>query len=375
MTWRPDDAELDDVARSLDRPERSAERAEHDRTALLAAAAGRTQMSRRSRVPYAIAGVAFAAAAAVAIWIAARPSEHAAPAVASVVKQRIAPIGVARFANVSDWADFVVRLDDGKLAIEVGNLDAADRFRVTTTDGEVETHGARFDVAAEQGHVASLDVHEGRVELRRAGEQVVILAAGQSWARVKTAIREDVPLPAPVTAPAPAPRHDAAKKIEAPPVPKIEAPAPKIEAPPPAPRVATPTPAPAPDPGEAEFRAGMASLRGGDATNAARSFATACTLAKHGALGDDACFWSGAAAKRAGDTQAARGALGAFLHDFPSSARAPEAAALLGWIDYDAGDLDAAEALFHRAEHDRVPQVRDSAQRGLTAIDRKRRAH
>jgi hypothetical protein len=42
------------------------------------------------------------------------------------------------------------------------------------------------------------------------------------------------------------------------------------------------------------------------------------------------------------------------------------------FIDNDAGDLDGAAALFHRAEHDRVPQVRDSAHRGLTAIDRKR---
>jgi len=45
---------------------------------------------------------------------------------------------------------------------------------------------------------------------------------------------------------------------------------------------------------------------------------------------------------------------------------------LLGWIVYDAGDLDGAEKLFQQAKLDRVPQVRDSAQRGLTAIQRKR---
>jgi len=116
----------------------------------------------------------------------------------------------------------------------------------------------------------------------------------------------------------------------------------------------------------------MSALRAGDARSAASSFSAACALSRHDALGEDACFWSGAAAKRAGDTQTARTALTSFLHDFPSSARAPEASALLGWILLDANDLDGAAALFHRAEHDRVPQVRDSAQRGLTAIERKR---
>lgn len=381
--WRPDDGELDEVARSLDRHEPSHERAEQARTALLAAAAGRTQLPRRSRAPYAVAGVAFAAAAAVAIWIAVRPGgEPSKPVVAAAPKQVISPIGDARFERVSDWADFLVRLDDGKLGVQVANLDTVDRFRVTTADAEVETRGASFDIAAKLDHLAAVDVRDGSVAIRRLHEQVVILSAGQSWTPpVQTAIREDVVIPAP-SEPAPAPVPPRQAPIERPhrepPLPPRSEPK-QVEAAPanvevPAPKPVAPPAKPAPDPGELEFRAGMASLRTGDAASAAHSFATACGLAKHAALGDDACFWSGAAARRAGDTPAARSALAAFLHDFPGSARAPEAAALLGWIEYDAGELDAAEALFHRAEHDRVPQVRDSAQRGLTAIDRKRHA-
>ena len=116
----------------------------------------------------------------------------------------------------------------------------------------------------------------------------------------------------------------------------------------------------------------MSALRGGDTRGAAAAFATACGKAQHEALGDDACFWAGAAAQRAGEAGVARAALEAFLAQFPRSARAGEAAALLGWLLYDAGDLDAAAARFHQAEHDRVPQVRESATRGLTAVARRR---
>jgi TolA-binding protein len=128
----------------------------------------------------------------------------------------------------------------------------------------------------------------------------------------------------------------------------------------------------APRPGEAAFRAGWTSLRAGRAEEAAASFATACTAAGGDALGEDACFWAGAAAKRAGNTSEAKAQLVAFLRRFPSSARAAEAAALLGWTLYDAGDVDGAEPYFRRAADDKVPSIRDSARRGLEAIQRLR---
>jgi hypothetical protein len=61
-----------------------------------------------------------------------------------------------------------------------------------------------------------------------------------------------------------------------------------------------------------------------------------------------------------------------FLRRFPSSSRAGEASALLAWILFEAGDLDNAERRFTLASSDRVPKVRESATRGLTAIERKR---
>ena len=41
-------------------------------------------------------------------------------------------------------------------------------------------------------------------------------------------------------------------------------------------------------------------------------------------------------------------------------------------ILYDAGELAAAEAQFRMAANDRVPKVKESAERGLAAIQRKR---
>jgi TolA-binding protein len=116
----------------------------------------------------------------------------------------------------------------------------------------------------------------------------------------------------------------------------------------------------------------VAALRAGDAATATKSFTAACTAARGEALDEDACFWVGAAAKRAGDTATAREALTRFLSRFPASVRAGEAAALLGWILYDAGDLDGASQRFELAAKDRVQKVKESAQRGLEAVKRKR---
>jgi TolA-binding protein len=107
---------------------------------------------------------------------------------------------------------------------------------------------------------------------------------------------------------------------------------------------------------------------------ATASFATECAAAQ-AALAEDACFWVGAAARRAGQTATARDALQRFLQRFPSSARAGEAAGLLGWILLEAADLDGAERRFRQAAGDRVPKIRESASRGLTEIERKRAEH
>src|SRR4051812_32215838 len=110
MSWIPTDADLDTVAKTLpaDEPPRS----DDARAKLLAIAVTRKQVSRRSPAPLVAAGFALAAAAVAIVWLVARP----APQVAA--KQTITPIGVAQFERVSDWPDFVVRLDRGKIDVQ-----------------------------------------------------------------------------------------------------------------------------------------------------------------------------------------------------------------------------------------------------------------
>ncbi len=383
MTWRPGDDELDALARTLPVGDRAADRIEHERTNVLAQAAGIAQRRRSSSVPL-VAGVAVAvaAAAAVVLWVIVRPGAPAAP------KERITALGPAHFERVAPWPDFVVRVDDGRVGIEVAKLAAGERFRAVTSDAEIEVRGTQFTVAAEQGHVTSVAVAEGRVEIRYHGEPSIFLAAGETWSPPRIAQRDVIENAPPVVAttgepPTPvAPAEPTARPRRT-----TAAPATKHVATTVAAHAATttagaatgsapkPPPVAAPRPGEAEFRAGVAALRAGDATSATRSFASACAAAHGEALDEDACFWVGAAANRAGDTATARDALTRFLKTFPASARAGEASALLGWILYDAGELDAAKQRFDVAAHDRVPKVKESAERGLEAIRRKRADH
>ena len=132
------------------------------------------------------------------------------------------------------------------------------------------------------------------------------------------------------------------------------------------------SPQPASGPGEAAFRQGWTHLRGADAKAAARQFASACKSTQ-GSVAEDACFWAGASAKRAGTPAAARRSLRAFLRRFPNSPRSGEAAGLLGWLLYDHGELAQAERWFNKATTDPVPRVKASARRGLEAVARKRK--
>lgn len=358
--WVPEDNELDAVARTLEANVSSRESAEQLRTSVLASAGAQNQQSRRSPAPFVIAGVAIAAA--LVLWVG--RSAH------TSVKLVITSIDIAQYEHTSDWPDYVVHLDDGRLDVQVATLDNGDRFRVTTLDAEVEVRGAHFEVGAEHDRLQSVLVREGRVEVHPKDQQVVILSAGESWNAPKLVQRDEVIAPRTLVVPTPPPIIASTPAVHAKP-PHVSR-SPEPPAPPPFATPPTPVAPVLAKPGEAEFRAGWAALRAGDASAAAKVFSTACNEALHEPLGEDACFWTGAAAKRAGDTATARTALEHFLKQFPTSPRASEAAALLGWLLYDAGELDAAEQDFHRAEHDRVPKVRDSAQRGLTAIQRKR---
>ncbi len=379
--WSPGDGELDVVARAIAPLAPTSTQAEQMRTRLLAAQPSTAQQRPRRSWPLVAGfGAALAAAAAILVWISVRPAHQTS-------RSTIAATTSTHYETESPWPDQVVRLDSGRLDIALDPLGPGERFRVRSGGDEVEVRGTEFFVVASHSQITSVGVERGLVELRRPNEPVVMIGAGEHWDRVQTATTTTPPPPvatpqtvasvpatssAPSVKPAP-PRTRSAASIakpaaaaaskSSPVTPQLAASA----APPP------PVPATA-KPGEAEFRAGWSALRAGNSDDATRSFSASCGAARNEAFGEDACFWTGVAAKRAGQTKLAREALTRFLAKFPGSGRAAEASALLGWELYDAGDLDGAERLFKRAATDRVPKVRDSATRGLTAIERRRKS-
>lgn len=400
----PNDVELDEVARSLPPVSHDARRVEETRTSLLARAAAMQQQTRRSRTPLFAVAVALAAAAALVLWVA-RPAEESQP------REAITSIGSAHYERITAWPDFVVRLDDGRIDISVAKLASGERFLAKTVDAEVEVRGTRFIVGADHGKLTLVAVAEGSVEVRWEHEPPVFVAAGQTWTPTKIAQHDNAQptstttsiadtrtiqqvatpttstsQPAAATKPEDSKTGRGMKAVKSPTSTSVTtSKQPASTASSAATETATPTTATTPTtttstaaasmlarPGEADFRAGIASLRSGDAAAATLSFTRACTAAQKDALGEDACFWRGAAAKRAGQASTAREALTRFLETYPSSGRAGEASALLGWLLYDAGELDAAQQRFEVAARDRVPKVKESASRGVEAIKRKR---
>jgi TolA-binding protein len=356
--WQPDDAELDALAGSLEPFEPTADRLERGRLSIVDASRTTPQLGPRPRVGVLVAiPIAAAAAAIITLYLSgggertvlARAIEgvaidkvatDAAPEIASVPAdgsvaepeaRDAAPTSAARVAvqprgavdfddGASAGGERIVTLRSGELLVEVANLATTQRFRLRAGDAEIEAFQARFSALAVDSRLEAIVVYEGRIELR-AGKRTRTLEAGDRWSPQRPAKSSDN----------------------------------------------------APSPGEAELRSGWAALRATEYDKAADALDTACKLAS-AAIAQDACFWSGVAAKRANDPARARRLLARFLRRFPKSSRSGEAAALLGWLLYDAGDLGGAEARFRAAAGDRVPKVSRSARSGLEAIAKRRRA-
>lgn len=359
---------IDDLARALPYYRPAASRVEQVRTAVLAGAPAVTRARPAARrVTYTVIAAAALAAAATLIWIARRPAagpEHAAIDPARVDRHgTVVALGEAHFELGAITPDETVRVRDGVVRVTVTPLGAGERFRIVTDDAEVEVRGTELDVEVRADHLQSVTCASGVVEVRPSYAEAVLLEAGERWDAPKLAV--EVPaVPAPVAeavavAPEPQPTKPPPRR------------APKVQAS--TGSAASPIKVPVDAPGEAEFRAGWAALKAGEPADAADAFAAA-RQAKGSAVAEDASFWEGIAHARAGRSSKAIAALRRFVSKYPSSSRAGEAAAKLGWLLHDAGDLDGAERYFKLASDDVVPKVQKSARDGLESIARKRAA-
>ncbi|MDZ4696844.1 MAG: FecR domain-containing protein [Deltaproteobacteria bacterium] len=291
---------------------------------------------------------------------------------ASVERGRLHAHPGAAFVRVNDQPDEIVRLNEGKLTVEVKPLQAGERFRVVVGDGEVEVHGTAFDVEASDDRLMSVRVLHGVVEVRFDAKEPVLLKAGDRWARPapmsaprilpKTRVALALPRPSESVG-APAVHHEAAPPPLKDPVAVPTPFAPPVPAAPTATRVT-----PGPSPAELAFQEGWLALKSASPDRAAASFGRAAQNARGTALEEDARFWYGVSLARSGQVDAAGKALGDFIDTFPHSVRRGEASAVLGWLQLKAGKLAAAERLFGTANRDTVVRVRQSGQKGLDAV-------
>lgn len=341
------------LARELPPVSLPAERIEHLRTQILARAQGAHRSARGGhRTLLALAAGLAAAVVAGALWTASTARRPA-------VRERgtVRALGAAELVRESGQPDEVVRLTEGTILVKVAPLGAGERFRVVTSDAEVEVHGTLFEVTAASDRLVSVRVRHGIVEVRARHQAPAFLREGERW---------DAPVP-PV-APAPIARPDVTPAVKAIARDAVAQRAIRRAPPPPA---ATHEP-PVRGLDELLFEEGWNALRAGDPAAAAPALERAFDARPDGPLAEDASFWHAVALARAGQRTAAGSALARYLDRFGGAARAGEASAMLGWLLLEQGDVAEAERRFSRAKDDPVPSVRDSARRGLAETERRR---
>jgi len=118
------------------------------------------------------------------------------------------------------------------------------------------------------------------------------------------------------------------------------------------------------------FDSGWASLRAGNARDAAETFAELERRARGRAIQEDALYWRAVATARCKETESAGRLFREFLEKFPRSARRGEAAVALGWILFDAGEIGEARRAFEQAASDPAAGVRASAAEGMRRTTR-----
>jgi TolA-binding protein len=410
MNEQPDQPDLRELGHDLpwDRPD--AARRDAVRSALLVAAA---EGHGHVRSRWLVVGAAFTAgalAAAAAILLVVRPHRD----VASAPQIDVAQIEASAAADferhvtqTQTGADEVVRVRAGRISMKVGELRAGNRVRVGAANGEVEGQGA-YDVVVVDDALREVDVKDGSVTVRVAGQRDVFLASGQTWKATVTTAAIDLPPAAPpsppvapappgvaptppppttdkpivvnkpasadkqvvANQPAPSDKQVAATKPASPtdmPPPATDTPvaAPATEAP----AVATETPKrTGPTDVEKHFQAGWQLLKAGKAAEAARELGASADAGGDDPLAADARYFQAVALVKAGRKTEAEKALVAFLDHAPKALRRGRAAVMLARLIAERGDTASARNWFQSALGDPDPSVVAAAKAGLASF-------
>lgn len=356
---------LRDLTRALPDAPAGSEDLEAVRTALLV----NSQSMRARLVPIPIWLSIAAAAAALAFYLlfhgreraldhAAGPKFDAPSYPASKLRRGTVHASAAtEFTLAGEQPDEVVKLRQGEITVEVEPLSAKERFRVVTGDAEIEVKGTAFSALARDDRLMRVDVSRGLVVVRVRAKDPVTLGPNDRWDVLSVGNDVGARPPRrsldPPVALRPNTRNSKMLRAE---------------------RSGSAAAAPglSLSPAESAFAEGWQDLRAQDLAHATAAFARAVTSAGDQPLAEDAWFWMAVSQARIPRPAAARVSLAAFIDRFPRSPRIGQAAAMLGWILIDQGDLNGAAQRFASALRDPGAEVRQSANEGLRAVDRRR---
>ena len=260
----------------------------------------------------------------------------------------------AVFSVVEGQPDEIVRLREGQLTVEVEPLAMAERFRVMTRDAEIEVKGTVFSVVAQDDRLMSVSVVRGLVVVRAQGKDPVTLGPNEQWELLAAGDHISSGHPRRWLDRRIVLRRSAQTTLRTP-VPPSSISEPMSLS-----------------PAETAFADGWQALRAHRLPDAVSAFARAVAVAGDQPLAEDAWFWMAVCQARIPRHEEARSSLAAFIDRFPRSPRIGEAAAMLGWILMDQGDLDGASRRFATATRDPGGAVRKSANEGLRAVARRR---
>lgn len=247
------------------------------------------------------------------------------------------PAPDARVLVRSAGRDTRIELWQGEITVQVNPRRAGERFVVQLSDAEVEVHGTRFVVAADAGRLARVDVVEGVVAVRHAGDPERFLAAGAHLI-----------LPQAPDAPAP-----------------VEA-APEPVAPSASPAQAIVRAQPATDPGVWFREASLAYMRGDHAT-ADRALGRFLAAAPRGdARREDARYLRVLALHALGRVDALVREADAYAREFPGAVRRPEVVLAEATALADSGRCDEAVAAGRAMPESAPARIRSALARALT---------
>lgn len=297
----------------------------------------------------------------------------------------------------------LVRLTDGKLAVELEPLEAHERFRLLTLDAELESRAASFEVEVEAQRLHAVLVESGMVEVRPHEGVPRILRAGDRWSAperpVEPAARMDADTPHASRA-VEAARVEAGPFVEAPrraraprsaPEPEVgEVPAPleaaRVK---PSPSSDGPRRARAPrsafEPETQElpalleatelevpsvetlFTRGFGAFERGRLLSAIRDFSRIMETAPDDPLAKDAAYWRAIALTKLDDPDA-EAALSQVIVSQGSSARSGQIALILGLRQAARRATSEARLNLLRAEASGSPEVRERAREALRGL-------